>query len=119
MEQLNTSQVAGNIVRDCVVNKTTTGRSVCNFTVAVSRTETASDYINITAWGSDADELGRYGTKGTFVYVAGRTSQSPHEKNGERRYEQKITANVVKIFASKPRKEEPAPEPAYDEDLPY
>lgn len=81
MNQLMT--IIGNLTRDPETRVTPTGRTVCNFTVAVSyyghRRQADGNYENVkstayyrvTTWGQDAERCGKYLVKGRKVCVHG------------------------------------------------
>ena len=100
----NIAVIEGNIVRDCEISKTTNGNSVCNFTVAVNRggERSQADYINVTAWGKYADELGMYGKKGALVSLMGITRQKSFEVRGEKRYSQYVEVEFLKVVPKTP-----------------
>ena len=77
MEKL---QIIGNLTRDPELRTTTTGLSVCSFTVAVNRRkrqdnqQPEADYFNVTAWRDLGLNCGRYLAKGRKVAVTGPVS---------------------------------------------
>lgn len=83
--------ITGNITRDPELRSTTSGSSVCSFSVAVNRTFRGTDgenkeevsFIDCTAWGKLGEMIAQYGKKGSGVLVSGRLSQrSWDDKNG-------------------------------------
>ncbi len=83
--------LTGNLTRDPELRSTTTGNSVCSFSVAVNRTYRGTDgenkeevsFIDCTAWGRLGEVVSQYAKKGTAVLVSGRLSQrSWEDKNG-------------------------------------
>lgn len=97
--------IIGNLTRDPEVRKTTSGQSVCTFSVATNRNWTgqdgtkqeASDFHNVVAWGKLAEICGQYLTKGRKVYVDGRMQTRDWEgQDGVRRYRTEIvTDNMI------------------------
>ena len=87
--------ITGNMTRDPELKTTTSGSTVCSFSVAVNRNfkdsngnnqETVS-FIDCTAWGKAAEIINQYAKKGTGILVSGRLDQrSWEDKNsGQRR----------------------------------
>lgn len=105
MYSLNRATIIGNLTRDPEVRKTSTGQSVCSFSVATNRNWTgqdgtkqeASDFHNVVAWGKLAEICGQYLTKGRKVYVDGRMQTRDWEgQDGVRRYRTEIvTENMI------------------------
>lgn len=105
MYSLNRAMIIGNLTRDPEVRKTSTGQSVCSFSVATNRNWTgqdgtkqeASDFHNVVAWGKLAEICGQYLTKGRKVYVDGRMQTRDWEgQDGVRRYRTEIvTENMI------------------------
>jgi single-strand DNA-binding protein len=86
--------ITGNITRDPELRTTTSGSSVCSFTVAVNRNYRGTDgeqkeevsFIDCSAWGKLAETIAQYGKKGNGVLVSGRLNQRAWEdKNGNKR----------------------------------
>ncbi|MBI4591952.1 single-stranded DNA-binding protein [Candidatus Uhrbacteria bacterium] len=107
MYSLNRAMIIGNLTRDPEVRKTSTGQSVCSFSVATNRSWTgqdgakqeASDFHNVVAWAKLADICGQYLTKGRKVYVEGRMQTRDWEgQDGVRRYRTEIVAENMIIL---------------------
>ena len=77
---MNKIMLLGRLVRDPEVRYTTTGKVVCQFTLAVDRPFTnqdgqrEADFINIVVWGKTAELCGNSLMKGHRVLVDGRRS---------------------------------------------
>ena len=68
--------LVGNLTADPELKYTTSGASVCNFTLAVNRRfakqgEQAVDFINICTWRASAEFVGKYARKGNSLLVCG------------------------------------------------
>ena len=74
---MNLIVLSGNITKDIIVNQTSAGKPVCNFSIAVNRKyktqdgEKITDFFDCTAFGKTADFLGQYLEKGCKVIVTG------------------------------------------------
>jgi single-strand DNA-binding protein len=77
---LNRAQIIGNLTRDPELRNTTSGQSVCNFSVATSsqwtdasgQKQERTEYHPVVAWGKLAEICQQYLGKGRKVYVEGR-----------------------------------------------
>ena len=106
---INRVVLVGRLTKDVEVRKTTTGLSVCGFTVACDRNRSRSDengqqtadFINCTAWRQTADFLGMYAKKGAMVGVDGRIQTRSYERNdGQRTYVTEVVADEVTFLPS-------------------
>ena len=95
---INTTSIVGNLVRDVKYRKTNNGTSVANATLAVNSTYAERDYvtyINIKAFGSEADNL-QASLKGQPISATGRiASESYLTDDDETRYHTFISVNDV------------------------
>lgn len=83
-------EVIGRLGRDPVLRKTSTGRSVCNYSVAVDvyRGKDRGNevtWIDVTTWGKQAENDAKFLSKGREVYLRGEPgSRSYVPKSGDR-----------------------------------
>jgi single-strand DNA-binding protein len=103
---MNKCVLLGNLTRDPELKTTTSGRSVCNFTIAVSRRftnqngEREADFIPIVVWGKQAENCAKYLRKGSQCAVAGSIQVRNYEANdGSRRYVTEVIADEVQFLA--------------------
>jgi len=83
----------GNLTRDPELKTTTSGRSVCGFSLAVNRTWRNSEgeqqedvsYFDCTAWGKAGEIISQYMQKGRAILVSGRLNQRSWEQDGNKR----------------------------------
>lgn len=84
----------GNLTRDPETRSTSSGQSVTNFSLAVSRSWKGQDgsqqeqtsFINCVAWAKAGEIIAQYLTKGSPVLVSGRLDQRSYEdKDGNKR----------------------------------
>jgi len=99
---LNKAFLMGRLTRDPEMRHTQTGRPVCNFTVAVDRDfvpqgqERQTDFLNVVAWGSTAEFIGKYFAKGRMIVVEGRIETRTWDGNdGKKNYVTEIKADQV------------------------
>lgn len=105
---LNRVVVGGRMVADPEVKKTNSDISVCSFSLACDRDfvpkdgERGVDFIDVTAWRSTADFVGKYFTKGRMMIVEGRLQQHNYtDKEGKKRSYLEIVADNVYFGDSK------------------
>lgn len=104
---MNNLVITGNLVKDVEVQKVGE-TTIFKNTVAVRRDRKekdgtyASDFINIVAFGSQADFLGNYAKKGNKVGVIGRIQTGSYEnKDGMKVYTTDVIVNSVEILTQK------------------
>ena len=94
----------GNLTRDPELRKTTTGQSVCSFSIATNRVYTDAsgqkkdqpDYHNIVAWGKLGEICGQYLVKGKKVYIDGRMQTRDWDgQDGVKRYRTEVVAESM------------------------
>jgi len=104
---MNRCMIIGNLTRDPELRSIpSTGTSVCNFTVAVSRRfsnqagEREADFIPVVVWRGQAESCARYLRKGSQVAVAGSIQTRSYDaKDGTRRYITEVVADEVQFIA--------------------
>ena len=75
---VNRVVLIGRLTRDPELRTTTTGKSVCSFSIAVNKRFKPqdggpdADFFRVSAWDSTADFVANYLTKGRLVAVDGR-----------------------------------------------
>lgn len=103
---INKVILVGRISNDITINKSQSGTSMCNFSIAVDRymgkdKEKATDFIRCTAFGSTADILGKYAGKGKQVAVEGNIKTGSYEKDGVKHYTQDVQIDKVELLGGK------------------
>lgn len=118
---MNKLTIIGNLTRDPELRTTTSGISVCTFTVAVSRKRTQNqqqpeaDYFRVTAWRERGEICAKYLQKGKKVCVIGPVSVSTFTGNdGTTRANLEVTAEEVEFLSSRQETQAAAPEPIRD-----
>jgi single-strand DNA-binding protein len=75
---INRVVLVGRLTRDPELRTTTTGKSVCDFSIAVQKRmkpqdgSPDADFFRVNAWGSTAEYVANYLHKGRLVAVDGR-----------------------------------------------
>lgn len=112
---LNQAVLVGRLTREPDVQENETGSKVSNLTLAVPRSfknaegEYETDFIEITLWNSIAENTAEYCHKGDLIGVKGRIQVDSYEKDGEKKFIQKVVADRITFLSSKAKAE---PEPA-------
>lgn len=146
---LNNVVLMGRLTADPELRTTSTGKSVCSFSIAVDRgyvrqgEERQADFINIVTWEQQANFVTRYFRKGSMIAITGRIQTRRYEDStGAKRTAFEVVANQISFCGSKAESgttggyssqpSAPAQAPAYqtaapgdfeeitdDEDLPF
>lgn len=105
---MNKALLIGRLTRDPELRTTSTGRNVCQFSIAVNRNftnangEREADFINCVVWDKQAENLVKYQKKGNQIAVDGRIQTRNYEdKDGKRVYVTEILANNISFLDSK------------------
>lgn len=101
---MNSVNIVGRITDDPVKRVTTSGITVCQFTLAVDRprVKDTTDFISCVAWRQSAEFLCNYGHKGDRVGISGvLTQRSFEDKNGNKRYVHEVVADNLELLANK------------------
>lgn len=83
----------GNLTRDPETRQTSTGQSVTNFSLAISRSWKGQDgstqedvsFIDCIAWGKVGEIIAQYVQKGRPILISGRLDQRSWEQDGNKR----------------------------------
>jgi single-strand DNA-binding protein len=99
---INRVVVVGNLTRDPMFSKISTGTSKVMFTIAVNRKfkdQEQTDYVPCVAWAQSADYMNQYAKKGNMIAIEGRvTSRSYDDKDGRKVYVTEINCDSVQLI---------------------
>jgi len=105
---MNKAILIGRLTRDPELRATPTGRNVCQFSIAVSRTytnangEREADFINCVVWDKQAENLARYQKKGNQIAVEGRIqTRNYDDNNGRKVYVTEVLASNISFLDAK------------------
>jgi single-strand DNA-binding protein len=114
MASLNRVTLLGNLTRPPEMRSTPSGTAVASFGLAINRRfrqgpETKEEvcYVDITAFGTQAEAVGEYLTKGSLALIAGRLRWHQWEKDGHRFSKLDVVADTVQFLT---RREDRPPE---------
>lgn len=121
---LNNIVLAGRITADVELKTTTSGKSVCSFTIAVARDKENTDFIPCVAWGTTAEFVSKYFRKGSAICIRGELrSRSYEDRNGQKRTAYEVLAERAMFVESKAEKTEQTETyeqiPVDDDSLPF
>jgi len=125
--------ILGNLGKDPDLKYTAGGSAVANISIATSEQwidkqsgekQERTEWHNIVFFGKLAEIVGQYLTKGSKVYIEGRLrTEKWQDKDGNDRYSTKIYANELQMLGDKPQgkpqDQQPAPENAFEDDIPF
>ena len=102
---MNKLTIIGNLTKDPELRTTSSGISVCEFTVAVNRKRTQdgqpdADFFRVNAWRERGEVCAKYLTKGKKVCVVGPVSVRTYTGNdGQTRANLEVTADEVEFLS--------------------
>ncbi len=107
MADLNKVILMGHMTADPELKQTTSGISVCSFSIGVNRRyskqdqgQQSVDFINIVAWRQQAEFVSRYFKKGQSIVVCGSIqTRKWTDNNGQTRYATEVVADEVSFGA--------------------
>lgn len=105
---MNKVFLIGNLTRDPELTETSSGVSLCRFSIAVNRNysgsdgERKTDFFNIVAWRGLGENVSRYAKKGNKVAVSGSIELRNYEDSqGVKRTGVDIVAQDVEFLTPK------------------
>lgn len=120
---INRVIISGNLTRDPELRKTAGGLPVMGFSLAVNdrrKNQTTGEwedfpnFIDCTLFGSRAEHIAQYLTKGSKVAVEGKLRWSQWEKDGVKRSKIEVIAEEIEFMS---KREEAAP--VASDELPF
>ncbi len=120
---MNKVFLIGNLTRDPELTETSSGVSICRFSIAVNRNYTGADgerktdFFNVTAWRGLGERVARYAKKGNKVAVSGSVELRNYEDSqGVKRTAVDIIAQDVEFLS--PRGSANGGDAGYEADVP-
>lgn len=99
--------LGGRLTADPELKQTTSGISVCSFSLAVNRKvgkdqPQKTDFIDCQAWRQTAEFISRYFKKGSSLCVVGQLQKSEWtDQNGQKRYKVEVVVDEAMFVDSK------------------
>ncbi len=128
MASVNYVIVMGNLTRDPELRYTPSGAAVTSFGVAVNRRsrnggggKEEPTFLEVVAWGKQAEVCGQFLRKGRLVLIEGSLRQERWEgRQGEARSALKVVAERVQFLGSgRAEAPEPAGKESADAEVPF
>ena len=138
---INRVMISGNLTRDAEVRSTQSGMAILGFGVAVhdrrknqqtGEWEDCPNFVDCTMFGTRAEKLQPYLTKGTKVAIDGKLRYSSWERDGQRRSKLGVIVDDLEFMSGRHAGSGYAPQPVpeagpaidaaasiYDEDIPF
>lgn len=109
MANFNKVILLGNLTRDPELRTTPKGTSVCQFGMAVNRvyrsgddTQEETTFVDLEAWGKQAEIISKYVSKGNPLFIEGRLKfDSWESKEGEKRSKLKVIVENMQLMGSR------------------
>ncbi len=105
---MNKVILVGRLTKDPELRATTSGVSVCSFTVACDRRfvkageERKADFINCIAWRQSAEAISKYFVKGNRIALEGSIqTRSWQDNEGKNRYATEVVVDAWEFAQSK------------------
>ncbi len=108
MASFNKVILIGNMTADPELKQTTSGISVCSFSIAINRRfsrgaeqgQQTVDFINIVTWRQNAEFVSRYFKKGNPILICGQLQTRKWTDNqGQQRVATEVVADEVSFVA--------------------
>jgi len=108
----------GRLIKENELRYTTSNTAVVKNTIAIKRNrknangEYDSDFINVTAFGNNAELLSKYFSKGDMIAAEGRIETGSYKKNDETVYTTDLMIEHITFVGTKSKesKEQPKEE---------
>ena len=105
---MNLAILIGRLTKDPEIRATTSGTSVCSFTVACDKKyvkqgeERKADFINCVAWDKSAEAIGKFFSKGKRIALKGRIETRSWTNNeGKANYATEVIVEEWEFVESK------------------
>ena len=101
---INTCTLVGRLTKNPELQRTQSGHSVCQFTLAVDRRkpDAPTDFIQCVAWNQSAENLCQYMGKGSLIGMVGRIQTRSYEnKQGQTVYVTEVVATEIQYLEPK------------------
>lgn len=101
---MNKVFLTGRLTKDIDLKKTSNGKDVANFSLAVKEGTNKTLFMNCTAWDKTASLMHQYLNKGSLILVEGRLDKNKYTSvNGNMVEETIVVVERVEFLESKSR----------------
>jgi len=120
MPNYNKVVLMGNLTRDPELRYTPSGQAVADIRVAINRRRRGPDgerrdsttFVDVTAWGRQAEVINEYFSKGNAIFVDGRLSLDEWtSQDGQRRSKLRVVLENFEFITPRASSREAAPRP--------
>jgi single-strand DNA-binding protein len=129
LPEQNSVMMIGRLTKDPEVRRTSTGKAVCSFDIAISRRmkdpatgewkDADPTFVPVIVWGDQAERCGERLKKGVPVHVEGRLQTNKWEgQDGQKRSRLEVIAQRVQFLSIVKQDNQPAAIGAKAEDTP-
>lgn len=128
---INKVFISGNLTRDCELRSTATGTQILNIGVAVNdrrknqqtgEWEDVPNFVDCVMFGSRAEKLAQFLSKGTKVAIEGKLRWSQWEKDGAKRSKLEVIVDEIEFMSrggQQRQQQQTASADLYDENIPF
>ena len=131
---INRVVLSGNLTRDPEIRRTQSGMAIMSFGMAVndrrknSQTgewEDHANFVDCTMFGTRAERLSDYLSKGSKVAIEGKLRYSAWERDGQKRSKLEVLVDELEFMSSRGASRQGDSEPeyveaeVYDDDIPF
>ena len=96
----------GRLTKEPILKSTSTGKSVCEITLAINNSKDDTSFINVNLWNKTAEIVAKYCKKGDLVGTQGIIKNNNYEdKNGVKHYGYTFIANQISLLSKKEKEE--------------
>ena len=97
----NQFTLIGRLTKEPILKSTSTGKSVCEITLAVQNGKDDTSFITVSVWNKIAETVSNYCKKGDLIGVNGIIKNHNWEdKEGNKHYEYAFIGNKVSFLAT-------------------
>lgn len=106
---MNNVVLVGRLTRDPELRTTPNGTATCQISIAINgipnaNGERTTDFINVTVWRRQAENVSKYCSKGSQIGITGRIHSRSYDANdGTKRYVTEVVADNVTFLGSSNR----------------
>ncbi|MBL8755180.1 MAG: single-stranded DNA-binding protein [Planctomycetes bacterium] len=108
MANFNKVLLLGNLTRDVELRHTQGGQAIAKFGMAINRKFSTNGgeqkeevcFVDLTAWGKQAETLNQYVRKGSQLFVEGRLQYSTWEKDGVKKNKLEVVVENFQFVGS-------------------
>ena len=98
----NKVTLVGRISTDLELRYTGNNKPYCRFNLAVNRINEGTDFISVTVWNKQAENLVQYQNKGSLILIDGSISMNNYtDQNGNNRTVFEVMAQNVQFLSKK------------------